>query len=180
MTDEEIVKGCIKEKRASQDMLYNKYAGTLMMICYRYMDSQMDAEDVLQEGFVKIFDNISKFKFEGSLEGWMKRIMANTAINKLRKKDVLKGSQDTTTIDQSWDDGILDRLDGEKILELIKNLPVGYRTVFNMFAIEGYSHKEIALKLGIEEVSSRTQLSKAKKALQKQIIELGGFIENGF
>lgn len=180
MTDEEIVKGCIKEKRVSQDMLYNKYAGTLMVVCYRYMDSQMDAEDVLQEGFVKIFDNISKFKFEGSLEGWMKRIMANTAINKLRKKDVLKGSQDTTTMDQAWDDGILDKLDGQKILDLIKELPVGYRTVFNMFAIEGYSHKEIADKLGIEEVSSRTQLSKAKKALQKKVIELGGFIENGF
>ena len=180
MTDEELVKGCIIEKKSSQDMLYNLYAGKLMVVCFRYMDSRMDAEDILQEGFVKIFDNISKFKFQGSLEGWMKRIVANTAINKLRKKDLLKGSQDTNLIDKHVNDNIIDKIDGDKLLEVIQELPVGYRTVFNMYAIEGYSHKEIAEKLGIEVVSSRTQLSKAKKVLQKKILELGGFIENEF
>ena len=175
MTDEELVKGCIKEKRASQDMLYNKYAGRLMVVCYRYMENRMDAEDILQEGFIKIFDNISKFKFQGSLEGWMKRIMANTAINKLRKTDVLKGSTDSSEIDKPLDEDVLTKMEGEEILNVIHDLPTGYRTVFNMFAIEGYSHKEIADKLGIEEVSSRTQLSKAKKLLQKRINELRKF-----
>ncbi len=180
MTEEELVKGCIKEKRSSQDMLYNLYAGKLMAVCFRYMDSRMDAEDVLQEGFIKIFDNISKFKFQGSLEGWMKRIMANTAINKLRKKDLLRGTQDTSLVDKQVDDGIIDKIDGDKLLAIIHALPTGYRTVFNMFVVEGYSHREIAMELGIEEVSSRTQLTKAKKVLQKQILELGGFIENEF
>ena len=180
MTDEELVKGCIRENRASQDMLYNIYAGKLMTVCYRYMENRMDAEDVLQEGFIKIFDNISKFGFHGSLEGWMKRIMANTSINRLRKKDLLKGTQDSNMIDTPIDESIIDKLDGETLIGIIQKLPVGYRTVFNMFAIEGYSHKEIAQELGIEEVSSRTQLSKAKKVLQKQILEFGGFIENEF
>jgi RNA polymerase sigma-70 factor (ECF subfamily) len=180
MTDEELVKGCIKENRSSQDMLYNIYAGKLMTVCYRYMENRMDAEDVLQEGFIKIFDNISKFRFHGSLEGWMKRIMANTSINRLRKKDLLKGTQDPNMIDTPINESIIEKLDGETLIGIIQKLPVGYRTVFNMFAIEGYSHKEIAQELGIEEVSSRTQLSKAKKVLQKQILEFGGFIENEF
>lgn len=175
MTDEELVKGCIKEKRKYQDLLYSRYAGKMMAVCLRYMRNQMDAEDVLQEGFMKIFDNIKKFKFEGSLEGWMRRIIANTSINKLRKKDVLKGSEEADGKEVEWDDNILDKMDSVKIFELIKNLADGYRVVFNMYVIEGYSHKEISEKLEIEEVSSRTQLAKARKILKKQILELEEF-----
>ena len=172
MTDEELVKGCIKENRECQELLYKLYAGKMMAVCLRYMNNEMDAEDVLQEGFVKIFDNMSKFKFEGSLEGWMRRIMANTSINKLRKKDVLKGTEEAEEIKTVWDDNILDRIDGEKILKLIQDLAEGYRIVFNMYVIEGYSHKEIAERLQIEEVSSRTQLAKARKILKQQILDL--------
>jgi RNA polymerase sigma factor (sigma-70 family) len=175
MTDEELVKGCIKGKRQHQDMLYARFAGKMMAVCLRYMKNEMDAEDVLQEGFMKIFDNINKFKFEGSLEGWMRRIVANTSINKLRKKDVLKGSDDADSKDVEWNDNILDKMDSTKIFELIQNLADGYRVVFNMYVIEGYSHKEISEKLEIEEVSSRTQLAKARKILKKQILELEEF-----
>lgn len=139
----------------------------------RYGNSRMEAEDMLQDGFIKVFDNISKFKMEGSLEGWVRRIMVNTAINKIRSNKVhFEEISEQTGGTDGHDKDIVDRMSEQDILRLISLMPQGYRHVFNMYAIEGYSHKEIAESLGIEEASSRSQYAKAKKYLQQQIIKL--------
>ncbi len=139
----------------------------------RYGNSRMEAEDMLQDGFIKVFDNISKFKMEGSLEGWVRRIMVNTAINKIRSNKVrFEEISEQTGGTDAHDKDIVDRMSEQDILRLISLMPQGYRHVFNMYAIEGYSHKEIADSLGIEEASSRSQYAKAKKYLQQQIIKL--------
>lgn len=139
----------------------------------RYGNSRMEAEDMLQDGFIKVFDNISKFKMEGSLEGWVRRIMVNTAINKIRSNKVrFEEISEQTGGTDGHDKDIVDRMSEQDILRLISLMPQGYRHVFNMYAIEGYSHKEIADSLGIEEASSRSQYAKAKKYLQQQIIKL--------
>ncbi len=139
----------------------------------RYAAGRMEAEDILQDGFIKVFDNISRFKMEGSLEGWVRRIMVNTAINKIRSNKVrFEEINDSTHESELYDQNAIDKMSEQDILKLINQMPQGYRYVFNMYAIEGYSHKEIADSLGIEEASSRSQYAKAKKYLQQQIIKL--------
>ena len=139
----------------------------------RYASSRMEAEDMLQEGFIKVFDNIGKFKMEGSLEGWVRRIMVNNAINKIRANKI-KFEELGNASDEflQHDKTIIDKMSEQDILKLISQMPQGYKYVFNMYAIEGLSHKEIADNLGIEEASSRSQYAKAKKYLQQQIIKL--------
>lgn len=173
MNEEDLIKGCIREDRVCQREFYKRFAGKMMVVCMRYAADRMEAEDMLQEGFIKVFDHIKGFKMEGSLEGWVRRIMVNNAINKLRAKKIQfedidnhQGGTDT------FDAGVLDRMSEQDILRLIGKMPKGYRYVFNMYAIEGYSHREIADSLGIEEASSRSQYAKAKKYLQDQIIQL--------
>ncbi len=173
MTEEELLKGCIEERQECQREFYKRFAGKMMVVCTRYAKDKLEAEDMLQDGFIKVFDNIGKFKQEGSLEGWVRRIMVNTALNKIRTNKMKfedidgMGSQFV-----DGDSGILDKLSEEAILKIIAQLPNGYRYVFNMFAIEGFTHREIAEKLGIEEASSRSQYAKARKYLQNQIIQL--------
>jgi len=173
MSEEDLIKGCIKEDRASQVAFYKKFSSKMMAVCMRYAKDRMEAEDMLQDGFMKVFDNLSKFKNEGSLEGWVRRIMVNTAINKIRanrlKFDPIDEGHNQFEVD---DFSAIDKLSEQDIILLIAKLPQGYRYVFNMYAIEGYSHKEIADSLGIEEASSRSQYAKAKKHLQLQIIQL--------
>jgi RNA polymerase sigma-70 factor (ECF subfamily) len=133
----------------------------------------MEAEDILQDGFIKVFDNISKFKMEGSLEGWVRRIMVNTAINKIRSNKMK--FEDISAGHNEWDhhdNSVLDKMSEQDLLKLVAQMPQGYKYVFSMYAIEGYSHKEIADNLGIEEASSRSQYAKAKKYLQQQIINI--------
>ena len=133
----------------------------------------MEAEDLLQEGFIKVFDNIAKFKMEGSLEGWVRRIMVNNAINKIRANKIKFEELGNVNDDfLQHDKNIIDKMSEQDILKLIAQMPQGYKYVFNMYAIEGLSHKEIADNLGIEEASSRSQYAKAKKYLQQQIIKL--------
>jgi RNA polymerase sigma-70 factor (ECF subfamily) len=153
-----------------QKMLYDKYAAKLFGIALRYAQSQEDAKDILQDGFVKVFKNLSKFKGTGSFEGWMRRIMVNTAIEHYRKKN------QTYEIQESHEESItdrdltaLDKLAAEEILNMVKALPNGYRTVFNLFAIEGFSHKEIADMLNISEGTSKSQYARAKALLQEKI-----------
>jgi RNA polymerase sigma-70 factor (ECF subfamily) len=173
MTEENLIKGCIAEDRECQRELYKRFSGKMMAVCMRYASSRMEAEDMLQEGFIKVFDNIGKFKMEGSLEGWVRRIMVNNAINKIRANKIKFEELGNVSDDfLQHDKNIIDKMSEQDILKLISQMPQGYKYVFNMYAIEGLSHKEIADNLGIEEASSRSQYAKAKKYLQQQIIKL--------
>ena len=165
--------GCLQEDRECQKELYKRFSGKMMAVCMRYASSRMEAEDMLQEGFIKVFDNIGKFKMEGSLEGWVRRIMVNNAINKIRSNKIKFEELGNVSDDfMQYDKNIIDKMSEQDILKLISQMPQGYKYVFNMYAIEGLSHKEIADNLGIEEASSRSQYAKAKKYLQQQIIKL--------
>jgi len=173
MTEENLIKGCLQEDRECQKELYKRFSGKMMAVCMRYASSRMEAEDMLQEGFIKVFDNIGKFKMEGSLEGWVRRIMVNNAINKIRSNKIKFEELGNVSDDfMQYDKNIIDKMSEQDILKLISQMPQGYKYVFNMYAIEGLSHKEIADNLGIEEASSRSQYAKAKKYLQQQIIKL--------
>lgn len=173
MTEETLIKGCVAEDRECQRELYKRFSGKMMAVCLRYASSRMEAEDMLQEGFIKVFDNIGKFKMEGSLEGWVRRIMVNNAINKIRANKIKFEELGNVSDDfLQHDKSIIDKMSEQDILKLISQMPQGYKYVFNMYAIEGLSHKEIADNLGIEEASSRSQYAKAKKYLQQQIIKL--------
>ncbi len=171
MTEAEIIYNCQKQQAASQKLLYDTYAGKMLSVCMRYINDKAEAEDVLQEGFIKIFANIIHFRNEGSFEGWMRRIFVNTALSALRVKQ-LKFS-DTNDHHQNHSQvapSVLAKIGAQEIVEMISTLPKGYRVVFNLFAIEGYSHKEIAEMLNITESTSRTQFLKARNALKEKFI----------
>lgn len=175
MTDEEILAGCRKGKRKYQEALYNKYGGMLLGVCKRYLSSYVDAEDVFQEAFIKIFKNISMFRnqSEFSLHKWMKRIMINTAINFIRDKKKASFTADpdftlefiSDEQDPAFFDELYEMISAEEILEIVQNLPDGYRMVFNLFAMESCSHDEIAEILGVTVSTSKTQLHKARKKI---------------
>jgi RNA polymerase sigma-70 factor (ECF subfamily) len=168
-TEEEIISACKDGNREAQKHLYDLYASKFFGICLRYMKDQRDGEEVLTNGFMKIFDNISKYRAEGSFEGWMKRIMVNECLGYIRKNRqmYLEVDIDENKIseDYSWEDCNLETQD---LLAMIQNLPSGYRTIFNMYAIEGYSHKEISTKLDISEGTSKSQLSRARAILKEK------------
>ena len=171
--DKEIISLCIQGKSFAQKMLYDKYSKLFYAICCRYCKDKEDAQDILQDAFLKIYRNLSQFKHEGSFEGWMKRIVVNTSIEHYRKQinilsfDDQLATEDNTpyTVDEI-------SLDEAAILGLIQGLPNGVRMVFNMYVIEGYNHAEIAEKLGISEGTSKSQLSRARALLQKKIEEM--------
>ena len=142
-------------------------------VCLRYMSSREEAEDVLQEGFVTLFSKLDSYSGAGSFEGWARKIFVNTALMQLRKNDVLKESED---LEGAWDISsqdptVIQNIGYQELLEIIESLPPGFRTVFNMYVIEGYSHKEIGEALGISENTSRSQLQRARMILQKKILE---------
>lgn len=173
MSEEDLINGCLREDRDCQRELYQRFAGKMLAVCMRYAGNRMEAEDMLQDGFIKVFDNIGKFKKEGSLEGWVRRIMVNTSINKIRSQKVHFESIGETSDEFTMQErNVIERMSEKDILQLVSQLPSGYRYVFNMYAIEGLSHKEIAANLGIEEASSRSQYAKAKKYLQQQLAKL--------
>lgn len=168
--EEKILKGCQANNSFAQKALYTKFAPTMFGICLRYASDYHTAEDILQDGFVKVFKNIHKFRSDGSLEGWMKRIFVNTAIEYYRKVakafrfSPLEVAGDTPYIDRQ----ILE-LERNELLELIQQLPHGYRLVFNLYVIEGFSHNEISKKLNINIGTSKSQLARSKKYLRKLI-----------
>lgn len=166
--EEELVKGCLKRDRNAQKQLYDAYSGKMYSICFRYVKNSMEAEDVLVTAFTKIFDKIDQFKAEGSFEGWIRRIMVNEALSSIRKNKTMYLETDLEAADRQPDfDHLGDHLEAEDLVNLIQELPPGYRMVFNMYAIDGYSHKEIAEELGISENTSKSQLSRARVFLQK-------------
>jgi RNA polymerase sigma factor (sigma-70 family) len=172
LTEPELIKGCIKKDQSCQRLLFEKYAGKMMSLCLRFANDQQQAQDILQESFIKIFDNIHQFKFEGSFEGWMRRVFISIAARQASKRkinftDIDKVDNDLTTINPS----IVSKISEDEIHELIRSLPDGYRLVFNLNVIEGYNHEEIATMLGIQPTTSRTQLLKARKMLQTLILK---------
>ena len=153
-----------------QELLYNRFSPKMYSVCLRYSGNAEDARDLLQEGFIKIFKNLSKYRGDGSFEGWIRRIFVNTSIEHFRKKVYLQDvteTQERTLEDKEWN--VLDELAEKDIMKMIHQLSPGYKAVFNMHVIEGYSHKEIAEILGINEGTSKSQLARAKMVLKKMV-----------
>lgn len=171
MTDEQIVKGCIEKNAIAQKHLYEKHVRKMMGVCLRYCDSHEEAEDVVQNGFISVFENIESYKGTGSLEGWIRKIMVNTALTNIRKNKKLKQNIELDSVEFMLPSTIHtnDSFAAKDLLKIIQTLPVGFKTVFNLYAIEGYSHKEIGEMLNISEGTSKSQYSRAKAHLQKII-----------
>lgn len=169
-----IIQGCIKGKRKYQQQLFEKYYGKMMGVCMRYARDQDEAQDMVQNGFIKVFEKLSVFNFTGSFEGWVRRIMVNTSIDLIRKnKKNTYAIENEADIVSDEENGIILEEDinelnfkASKAIEAISNLSAGYKVVFNLYVIEGYTHKEIADFLGISEGTSKSNLAKAKQKLR--------------
>jgi RNA polymerase sigma-70 factor (ECF subfamily) len=176
---ENIVKGCQEGNQQSQRELYERYSGLMYSICFRYVNDSSQAEDLMISGFMKIFKHIGQFKGLGSFEGWMKRIIVNDALAYIRKNKSLYLKVDVEQIDFEPDYQMLsNHLEAEDLLKLVEELPTGYKTIFNLYAIEGYTHKEIGEMLGISINTSKSQLSRARVILQQKLIATETLIKN--
>src|SRR6478609_2280569 len=174
-SEPEMIEGCKKGDRHAQKQLYDRFSGKMYALCCRYVKDKMEAEDVLVTAFTKILDRIDQFKNEGSFEGWIRRIMVNESLSYLRKNKSMYLETDIEAADHEPNyEGLESQLEAEDLLKLISELPSGYRIVFNLYAIDGYSHKEIGDQLGINESTSKSQLSRARSFLQKRLLELEG------
>ncbi len=178
-SEAELVEGCKRGSPSHQRALYQRYHRLMYGVCLRYTDNRDDAEDILQEGFVKVFKNLSGFQGKGSFEGWIRRIMVHTSIEHYRRNSRYFMVDVNTAFDLETDADVIGGISKEEILTLIRSMPVGYRTVFNLYAIEGYSHQEIGTMLGITEGTSKSQLSRAKKILQEKILHLNARAKEG-
>ena len=173
MSEHQIIQGCIEGDVRCQRMLFDQYAGKMMMVCLRYASDQMEAEDILQNGFVKVFRHIGQFKYQGSFEGWVRKVMVNTALKYCQRKRIrFDELQPEMPHIPSVEPYVYSLLGEADLLHLIRRLPEGYRLVFNLHVIEGYSHEEIARMLEIKDSTSRSQLVKARRMLQQAITSL--------
>lgn len=171
-SEQQLIKKCLKGERKAQRALYDQYAGKMLGVCRRYVRSQYDAEEVLSNGFIKVFNKLEYYRNEGSFEGWIRKIMVREALNFLRsQKDFFDETEDAN-LERLEPVAEQRELEAQDLMKLIDELPTGYRTVFNLFAIEGYSHQEIAYEMNISEGTSKSQLSKARKMLQERMTEL--------
>ena len=171
MTEQEIIQGCRKNDRKAQQYLYDKYSPKMFGVCKRYVKNYEDAEDVLVDAFFKVMTKIDMYHGNGSFEGWIRRIVVNEALMHLRKNHNFKMTVEISNIDIKSVVTIEDELAAEDILKLLEKLPTGYRTVFNLYVVEGYKHREIAEQLGISINTSKSQLILAKKRLQSLVKE---------
>ena len=170
LSESRLIENCISGSRKSQKELYDMYASKMFAICLRYTKNQMDAEDTLQEGFVKLYNNLHRFRGEGSFDGWVRRIFVNTAIEHIRKKNLnITNGEGLENSIADKHKSPLDNLYEKDIIKTSMKLSEGYRTVFNLYAVEGFSHKEIANHLGITESTSKSQFSRAKAILRNVI-----------
>lgn len=174
MNEQQIIAGCKEQKREAQKTLYEKYARTMYGICLRYCSDEDTAKDLLQDGFIKVFTNISSFQGKGSFEGWLKRIFINLALESFRKKKAFIQNTDDLQnlpeiIDETTEENEMNRISEQDLLKMIQDLPKGYSTVFNLYAIEDLPHKEIAELLGISEGTSRSQYVRARQILQAKV-----------
>lgn len=169
--EKDLIRLCRERDERAQKALYDALAPKMYHLCIRYMGDRESAQDILQEGFITLFSKLDSYSGEGSFEGWARRIFVNTALMSLRKSDVLKGSEEMDAAYSISADDIsaLDRIGYAELMKLIGELPDGYRTVFNMYVVEGFSHKEIGDALGISENTSRSQLQRARTLLQNKI-----------
>lgn len=176
MEEQQLIEGCKNGNRLAQRELYEKYSRKMMGVCLRYVNDRETARDLLQDGFVKVFTSLDSFSGTGSFEGWMRKIFVNCSLEYLRKSDVLREATDWDSVTDPMPTGesAIADLSATDLLRLIHELPAGFRTVFNLFAIEGYSHKEIGEMLNITESTSRSQYTRARQLLQKKVKELFG------
>jgi len=174
MTNEQLINNCLKGNARAQEMLYNKFGPKLMGVCFRYTINKQEAEDLLQDGFIKIFEKLDKYSGIGSFEGWMRRIVVNTALDNIRKNKKFQLNTDLESEDYKLqsNDFIEERLAAEDLMKVLGSIPLGYKTIFNLYAIEGYSHKEIAEQLNISVSTSKSQYSRAKALLRTKITKL--------
>lgn len=168
-----IIERCKKNDRVAQRAIYELFSKKLFVVCLRYSSDYSEAEDMLQEGFIKIFNKIDKYNHSGSFGGWLSRLISNNCIDIIRKKPnlyALTDAQENTLENYTID--ALDSLIGEDLINVIQSLPTGYRTIFNLYVVEGYGHNEIAEKLNISPGTSKSQLNRARKLLQKKLEEI--------
>lgn len=185
MTEEQMLAGAITNNAAAQEYLYDRYSPRMLAVCYRFAKGREDAEDMLQEGFIKIFTQLHQYRNEGALEGWIRRIIVHTCINVLKKNKKFSETVDLIHAHAFYTNGdmVPSILQAKQVVECIRMLPLGYKTVLNLYAIEGYSHKEIGKMLDIEESTSRSQYTRAKAMLEdilvkKHIIEKSQYKNN--
>jgi len=172
LDEKELIKACKRKKQVGQKQLYERYYDIMFRICYRYLGNLHDAEDIVVEGFIKVFEKIKQFEYRNSssLKNWIQTIMVNESLMHLRRSKRILFSDNEHILEQNYH--IDETLEIKDIHKAIAQMPTGYRTVFNMYVVEGYSHKEIAERLNISEQTSKSQLSRAKKYLQKLIKDL--------
>ena len=176
MTEQQMVRGCKNRERRAQRAVYERYSPLMLAVARRYTSRDADAEDVLVTAFFKVYDKIDSFKEDGSFEGWIRRIVVNEALMLLRKKHALKQAAELSDVNPStWSvpASATERLAEADIMQLLDQMPVGYRTVFNLYVVEGYKHREIAEMLGISINTSKSQLILAKKRMREQLEKLG-------
>jgi RNA polymerase sigma factor (sigma-70 family) len=173
MTEEFIIAGCLHNEPAAQRELYNRFSPRMLSVCYRFAQSREDAEDMLQEGFIKVFTQMHTFQNKGAFEGWIRRIIVHTCINFLKKYKKFNESVDIeqAVSAQIREETIPSIMQAKQVTECIRLLPIGYRTVLNLYAIEGFSHREIAGMLDIEESTSRSQYTRAKSMLENILVK---------
>jgi RNA polymerase sigma factor (sigma-70 family) len=175
MDEQALIKDCLKGSPIAQRKLFEKFAPKMMSVCLRYMKDGQEAEDVLQDGFIKVFQKLNAYENTGSLEGWIRRIIVNTALDQLRKNSKFGYTNDLDEVGYKIEnnDFTVEGLMAQDLMNLISQMPEGYKVVFNMFAIEGYSHKEISDLLGITESTSKSQYSRARAHLREKVEKLG-------
>jgi RNA polymerase sigma factor (sigma-70 family) len=173
MTEDLMLAGCLKNNAAAQEALYNRFSPRMLGVCYRFAKNREDAEDMLQEGFIKVFTQIHQYRNEGALEGWIRRIIVHTCINNLKKNKKFADSLDIIHAKSIYinEELIPSIMQAKQVVECIRMLPIGYRTVLNLYAVEGYPHKEIAAMLDIEESTSRSQYTRAKAMLEEILVK---------
>src|SRR6267142_1298478 len=172
MTEEAILQCCLQNNAVAQKELYSRYSPKRLAVCYRFAHNREDAEDMLQEGFIKVFSQIHTFQNKGAFEGWIRRIIVHTCINNLKKNKRFNESVDILHASsiQVREESVPSIVQAKQIVDCIRILPIGYRTVLNLYAIEGYSHREIADMLDIEESTSRSQYTRAKQMLEEILL----------
>jgi RNA polymerase sigma factor (sigma-70 family) len=166
-----ILAGCIAGNRNSQSDLYKLFSPKMMIVCLQYSKNLEEAEEILQDGFIRVFKFIGQFKNEGSFEGWIRRIMVNCALQKLRSQIKLRPVilLDTKVHDETYEENIIENISGKEMMQMVQALSPAYRMVFNLYYFEGYKHKEIAEMLGVEEGTSKSNLAQAKRILQNAV-----------
>lgn len=168
---ERLIEGCVNGNRQSQNQLYHLLAPKMFAVCLRYSKNHDEAEEILQEGFIKMFEFIHQYKFNGSFEGWVRKIMVNCALQKYRSKRQMHAviNIDTTAVEQPANEDIISQIGTKELLKMVQQLSPAYRTIFNLFVLEGMKHREIAEHLGISEGTSKSNLSDARAILQKSV-----------